>query len=286
MINFENCKFSTSKPYKTVERLTVEGRGATTLPFAFDYGQIFPDVRHLRFKDYPFLFDGKFPHLTVIEANQLDGNFAQFFTNNPQIKTLNASSNLSSMHYLKAAHDLLPLLEEFSFDVRDDFRTYNGSHFVFPNVKRLCISDYSRSFDQSKFTFASLEQLTIKIFDPKWSGVPQLLDNEWIRFIENHKKQLRSIKMNEETYLDENGLQTLSKAANLVEANIFGGPHSDAEHIATFVRNIKLQRFKLNFYSTHSFFEYLDFIGRLRDQLDKKWKTKQMNFSPDTDIFN
>lgn len=193
---FEKCKFSTTKPYKTVELLTVDDFDASE-PTSLDYTQIFPELRVLQLKGHRFLFDGKFSHLTVFEAFHISttANFRPFFINNRQIKTLYCGS-------LKILHSLYQRI----FD-----RIINYSDFVFSIVNILTIKDeFYHSFDHSKFSFGLFEQLTIDM------GITHIFGNEWIDFIEN-LKNLKSITTTGRAIFDTNGLLNVSKVANLVQ---------------------------------------------------------------------
>lgn len=259
---FENCDFSPTKPYKTVENLTVENNhnGYEPLP---DYTKMFPGLPILKIKGYPFIFDGKFPNLTVFEANTIsnNANFTHFFTNNPQIKTLSVCE--SRIEYLKAAQDLLPQLENFTFIIPENFRSYNGPNFIFLNVKILKIKDEFQTFVQSKLNLKSLEQFTIDMSDI------QLIENEWIHFIDKHLKNIT-------TTTRANGILKVSKAANYIQADIYVGTVFNIEDIMTFVKNNeKLQKFKFTFVYRTSKDEFSTFIVRLRGKLDEKSKLNQ-----------
>lgn len=110
----------------------------------------------------------------------------------------------SNIEYLQATHDLLPKIENFTFIVPANFGSYNCPKFIFPNVKIVFIKDKCQTFDQTKLTLKPLEKLTINM------GAKQLIENEWIEFIENHK-YLNSISITERAYFHANELNEFAE---------------------------------------------------------------------------
>lgn len=271
---YKYALFNNTQPYKKVENLTIDNEYIITNP-KIDTTKIFPNLRNLQvgsFRDN-CIFDGKFSHLEGFTADKMIGtNFSRFFAWNSNLKKLNVFE--SSMEYLKAAHDLLPQLEDLTFVVPPDFR--NGQKFIFEKVKIATIRDEFLTFDQSKLTFKSLENLTIEMGTVESYHNEQLIQKVWIDFIRNHK-HLNSIRTTLRAYFHANGLLELSKAASLIEANIFGGTNIEVQHIMTFVKNNEnLQNFKLYFVRSFNSTDFVKFVQHLRDELSDKWQIIQL----------
>lgn len=267
--------FPDSQTFNKVESFSIDNDKKYISDAAINTSKIFPELKDLsigRFTD-DCIFDGKFAQLENFVANEMTStNYSKFFTNNPHIQVLSVFE--ANMDYLKSAHDFLPQLQNFTFVIPANFRSYNGPKFIFENVKFLRIKDQFQTFDQTKLEFKPLENLMIDMNNT------QLIDNSWITFIENHK-HLSSLHTTERAYFHAKGLLNLARVTSLIEVNIFGGPSIEVQHVVTFATNCaQLQNFKLTFINKIDWTDFVKYIERLRNELNENWQIIQSNDIP------
>lgn len=252
------------KPFKNVERVTFDGEWKNLNESSMGFGDLFPKMRVLNLSyDEGYIFDHHYPHLMELHTDKLTSSgFTTLIKKNPQIRKLKIED--TTVEFLENLNEKLPNLEEFAFNIPNEFRQYNGSQIYFENVKEVVIKDKFDSFRADKLSFKQLNLFTL--------SANNLIDDEWIEFIGDNKN-LNKLVISSGHLNDTKLLKLSNKIDSLTEAKIRFNVYTHATTIAQFIRNNK----HMGTVTLTRTYESEEFFKRLIEILKNEWNIVPSN---------